>query len=228
MNLTKEEFKAIRFLRECVVEIPSLSANEIKFNGSTLVISGGTQENENRNAVRFGRLAKMPLSTNLVFGNMFACELDARIDDMVYFDSFWSAQEMLRRKGEKGIDNTLLEVEGVLYLRLPAISIVAAKRGDEVIALNGFVIAEPIAEEDIITESGLYLPAEEKPTKRARVVAVPKSRAVFRDVDFFKGTEAKVGDIVRTEPHYQLPLDRTYSSETPLVRILSAVILSIE
>jgi co-chaperonin GroES (HSP10) len=90
------------------------------------------------------------------------------------------------------------------------------------------VIANPIKEEtEEISKAGIITKKEPSNVARARVVSVPKSQPKFRD-EAFKVTEVKVGDVVITRPFYQLELDKTYASETKLVRILTGVIMATE
>lgn len=228
MKLSREDFDNIEFMRECVVEIASVRANEIRFNGGTLLLTGWEQETDGKQATRYGKLVKMPKSTQLVFGNMFACELDAQGGDMVWVDAWHVAQELSKNRGEDGIESKLIYVDDKLYIRLPSIALNCAKREDELIALNGYCIVEIIPEEDTETESGLWIPAQKKSTTRARVVASPKSLPVYRDAEKFSNTLTKAGDVIHAEDHYFIPLDGTYRSETTLHRILSSMILAIE
>ena len=285
MRLTQKEFDKIEFMRKCVVEIPSLKANEVTTEGGLKLIvpdsveferekdeydrqllakmakklvsmpredetkkalrkeyiafkesvNKRTEENKDTNegylarqATRKGILVKKPLKNVLEEGNMFSCELDAEIGDEVYWDGFWTTQQIKHGLGDKTLDDSIIEVDDKLYLIIPSVALFAARRGDDWIPLNGYVIASPIREEtEEISKAGIITKKEPSNVARARVVSVPKSKPKFRD-EAFKVTEVKVGDVVITRPFYQLELDKTYASETKLVRILTGVIMATE
>jgi len=181
-----------------------------------------------RQATRKGILVKKPLKNVLEEGNMFSCELDAEIGDEVYWDGFWTTQQIKHSLGDKTLENSTIEVDDKLYLIIPSVALFAARRGEDWIPLNGYVIASPIEEEtEQVTKTGIIVKKEPSNVARARVVSVPKSKPIFRD-EAFKVTEVKVGDIVITRSFYQLELDKTYASETKLVRILTGVIMATE
>jgi co-chaperonin GroES (HSP10) len=194
-----------------------------------------TEENKDTNegylarqATRKGILVKKPLKNVLEEGNMFSCELDAEIGEEVYWDGFWTTQQIKHSLGDKTLDDSIIEVDDKLYLIIPSVALFAARRGEDWIPLNGYVIASPIKEEtEEVSQAGIITKKEPSNVARARVVSVPKSKPVFRD-EAFKVTEVKVGDIVITRPFYQLELDKTYASETKLVRILTGVIMATE
>lgn len=181
-----------------------------------------------RQATRKGILIKKPLKNVLEEGNMFSCELDAEIGEEVYWDGFWTTQQIKHKLGDKTLEDTIIEVDDKLYLIIPSVALFAARRGEDWIPLNGYVIASPIKENDEeVTKAGIIIKKEPSNVARARVVSVPKSKPIFRD-EAFKVTEVKVGDVVITRPFYQLELDKTYASETKLVRILTGVIMATE
>lgn len=187
--------------------------------------SSTDQENGNRQAIRCGKLAKKPKINALRDGNIFSCELDCEVGETVYWDGFWAAQML--DKNTKG-DDYMIDVEGKKYLRIPAISLFAVRNGDEYRGLNGFLICEQLKEKERITISGLYVPVEEKPTTRARVVATSKYLPVYRNKELFKNNDIKVGDVVHSEDHFQIELDKTASSTTKLIRILNSSVLYVE
>jgi co-chaperonin GroES (HSP10) len=285
MKLTKEEFKKVRFIRECVVEIPSLQTNIVKVGDTEIEIvtdytlseetksierkkwlelgaklasmpreteekkalrkeyidiknrlrkKGEERETEqvskNRNATRKGKLIKLPLSTNIVDGNIFSCELDCKEGDEVYFDAFWTQQEIAKKFDAKTGDDYIIHVEDKIYLRVPAVSLFCSVDAEgNYKGLNGFLVAEPLdADNTMITEGGIIINSEPKKLPRARVVGVSSYLPKFRNASVFMNTKVKKGDIVYTEPRYQTWLDKTSGGKNSLVRIPNFKILKIE
>jgi co-chaperonin GroES (HSP10) len=285
MRLSEEEFKAVKFLRECVIEIPSLQTNVVNIGGVDIEIvtdfelseenrfelkkkwlelgrrlaampretedkkalrreyieiktklrEAAPQDREteqvsqNKNATRRGKLIKLPLSTNIVHGNIFGCELDCKEGDDVYFDAFWTQQQIARKWDDKG-EEYVIHVGDKIYLKVPAVSLFCSVNSNgEYKGLNGYVIAEPIDQSEIVLEgSGLIVPQEPKKLPMAKVIAVSKHLPKFRDQNTFMNTKVKVGDLVYTEPRYQTRLDKTGKGENKLVRIPNFKILKIE
>lgn len=286
MRLTKDEFENLNFLRECVVEIPSLQTNVVKIGDTEIEIvtdftlseetkqedhkrwielgkklasmpreteekrairkeyieaknkfrekKDDTRETEqvskNKNATRKGTLIKLPLSTNLIHGNIFKCELDCEVGDTVYFDAFWTQQEIAKQFDPKNGDDYVIRVEDKIYLRVPAVSLFCSVDSEgNYKGLNGYLIADPLdAEETVITPSGVIINLEPKKLPRARVISVSKNLPVFRDSNTFMNTEVSVGDVVYTEPRYQTRLDKTGDGKNPYVRIPNFKVLKIE
>ena len=185
------------------------------------------RERGNRQATRFGVLVKKPRTVTLREGFMFTCELDCEVGEMVYWDGFWASQVLAQKDGEKG-DDYVIEVEDKKYLRIPSTSLFAVRNGDEFRGLNGHLICEPMPEKEKVLESGLYAPADKKSTTRSKVVAVSRYNPKYRNANMFKNTEVKVGDVIHSEDHFQIELDKTAASTTSYVRVLNSSILFIE
>jgi co-chaperonin GroES (HSP10) len=83
-------------------------------------------------------------------------------------------------------------------------------------------------EKETQTDSGIYVPAEQKSTTRSRVVAISKYLPSYRNKQLFKNNDVKIGDIIHSEDHFQIELDKTVSSTTKFVRVLNSSILYIE
>jgi len=89
-----------------------------------------TEENKDTNegylarqATRKGILVKKPLKNVLEEGNMFSCELDAEIGDEVYWDGFWTTQQIKHSLGDKTLENSTIEVDDKLYLIIPSVAL---------------------------------------------------------------------------------------------------------
>jgi hypothetical protein len=188
------------------------------------------QVSKNRNATRRGKLIKKPLSTNLIHGNIFSCELDCNEGDDVFFDAFWTQQEIAKKFDPKSSDDYIIHVEDKIYLRVPAVSLFCSVDSEgNYKGLNGFLIAEPLdADEMTVTEAGVIINLEPKKLPRAKVVGVSTHLPKFRDTSVFMNTRVKEGDVVYTEPRYQIRLDKTGDGKNPYVRIPNFKVLKIE
>lgn len=227
MRLTREEFdKKIIWDGSVILEIPSLTANTVKFNGGFLEIAGGTETDKAKQATRVGEIIKLPRRTPEVKTDIFKCRLDAQVGDTAYFDAF-QAQNQLTGKTDKSVNDLLFQVEDKMYIAVPSISIVAVKRDGKLIAVNGNCLGEVLPDETI-TPTGIILPGKKSKYTRVKITSVSREKPEFKNPDLFKNTDVKEGDVVMVENHRPIHLDKTYTNTTDLVRFQSFTVIATE
>lgn len=172
-------------------------------------------------ATRHGRLVRKPERSPVVDGWDFSCELDAEEGDEVWWDSFYSSEQ--RSRGVADSDK-VIEQDGKKYLIIPSRSLFCAKRGGEMIPLNGFVIGKEIPNEK--KAGAIYLP--DTGVSRVEVMAAPKSLPVYVKPELWKNTKVEVGNKILVRSHFAIKLDSTLGSTTDYVRVANRTILAIE
>jgi hypothetical protein len=176
-----------------------------------------TEDEVGKQAVRRGKIVKVS-EKNLTDGGWdFSCKFDGVVGDEVWFDATYTRDQM--ESAEK-----LFEKDGKTYILIPEQSIYAAKRGDEIVSLNGYIIGKVLPNDR--TYGSLFLPDAE--IRRVEVVVEPARDPIYRNKQVWKNTKVKKGDIVCIKPHFATRLDPTLANSTEYVRFQSRIILAIE
>ena len=189
MNLNGLDLDKLRLVNgECIIELHSLTEDEIDFNGGKLkivnkiknyisevdddemvgivkalkksgykdkkllkeyeIMAGEAHKEANpdkediqgKQAVRRGTVVKIAEKDLSYQGWDYDCEFDALEGDEVWFDATFT-REMIT-EGEGGCI-----IDGKVYLSISKKSIYAAKRGDEIVSLNGYIIGKFLSNE---------------------------------------------------------------------------------
>lgn len=227
MKLTKEEFdKQVVWGGDVIVEIPSLTATKVKFGEGHLELAGSTQNDKKTHATRYGRIVKLPVRSPKIPTDMFCCELDANEGEYCWYDAY-IAQRVIESRGSRNSGEDLVyDVGDTTYLRVPGISLLAVKRGESIVGVNGYCIGKVIEESNY--KGGIILSCPQTNISRVKLTSVSASKPVFKNPDIFKNHDAKPGDTVLVESFYPQPLDGTYAATSDLVRFQSAMIVAYE
>ena len=175
------------------------------------------QDIEAQQAVRRGKLVKLPEKYGDKNRWDFECEFDGREGEEVWFDATYTRQKI--QDDENGF-----EKDGKRYLLIPRNAIFAARRNDEIISLNGFILGEVLSNER--KQGGIFMP--ESTINRVRVEVAPMHEPKFFNNEVWINTKLKKGDVVCVRDQFVIPLDSTLAQSTSLVRFQSRVILAIE
>ena len=173
---------------ECLIELHSLTEDEIDFNGGKLKIVNKVKNyipdiNENdvidlvkgmkkskykdeslmkeynrlyaesqkeadpdkediqgKQAVRRGKIVRIAELDPNNGGWDYDCEFDAVEGDEVWFDATYTREMIVEKEGG-------YEKDGKVYLMVAKKSIYAAKRGEEIVSLNGYIIGKLLGNE---------------------------------------------------------------------------------
>lgn len=172
---------------------------------------------QGKQAVRRGKIIKIAEKDLGFSGWDYDCEFDAVEGDDVWFDATFT-REMIT-EGEGGYIK-----DGKVYLMISKRSIYAAKRGDEIVSLNGYVIGKILGNERKIGSIHVI----ENDLTRVQVVVPPAKKPKYARSDFWTDTEVKENDIVVVRKVYATPLDPTLAKTTEYVRFQPRVILAYE
>jgi len=266
MNLSGIDLNKIRLINgECIIELHSLTEDEIDFNGGKLKIvnkiknyisevdddemvgivkalkkSGykdkqllkeyevmgneakrehdPDKENiQDKQAVRRGKIVRIAVKDLSYQGWDYDCEFDAVEGDDVWFDATFT-REMIT-EGEGGCI-----IDGKVYLTISKKSIYAAKRGDEIFSLNGYIIGKLLGNER--KYGSVYIPDND--ICRVEVV-VPNARVPkYASPEVWTNTEVKKGDVVCVRNIFATKLDPTLAKTTEYVRFQPRVIMAYE
>ena len=266
MNLSGLDLEKLRLVNgECIIQLHSLTEDEIDFNGGKLKIVNkiknyisDVDDNEmiaivkalkksnykdkalleeysrmageahrkvdedkeniqDKQAVRRGKIIKIAEAELNNQGWDFDCEFDAVEGDDVWFDATFT-REMIT-EGEGGCI-----IDGKVYLMISKRSIYAAKRGDEIISLNGYILGKLLGNER--TYGSVYIPDND--IQRVEVV-VPNARMPRYNIpEVWSNTEVKKGDVVCVRNVYATKLDPTLAKTTDYVRFQPRVIMAYE
>lgn len=176
-----------------------------------------SEDVEGKQAVRRGKIVKIS-ERNLTDGGWdFSCKFDGVVGDEVWFDATYTRDQM--ESADK-----LFEKDGKTYILIPEQSIYAAKRGEEIVSLNGYIIGRVLPNDR--TYGSLFLPDAD--VRRVEVVVEPARDPIYRDKNIWKNTKVKRGDVVCVKPHFATRLDPTLAQSIDYVRFQSRVILAIE
>jgi len=176
-----------------------------------------TEDNAGKQAVRRGKIVKVS-EKNLTDGGWdFSCKFDGVVGDDVWFDATYTRDQM--ESADK-----LFEKDGKTYILIPEQSIYAAKRGDEIVSLNGYIIGKVLPNDR--TYGSLFLP--DAKIRRIEVVVEPARDPIYREGFLWNNTKVKKGDVVCIKPQFATRLDPTLANSTEYVRFQSRIILAIE
>jgi hypothetical protein len=266
MNFNGIDVNTIRLINgECLVQIHSMTEDEIDFNGGKLKLvhslkseTGDFNPNEIRSlvdsmkkshykdkeakkkymelygkqiqeaddkkedhrmkqAVRRGVIVRLPEKDPNNGGWDFNCEFDGVVGDEVWFDSMSTREKI--ESGEGGI-----VIGDKTYISVPTRTVLAAKRGDEIIGLNGYIIGRRLSND--IKFGSIYLP--DSNIARVEVVSPPQRNPSYTNKILWTNTSVKKGDIVCLNKNHAIKLDSTMAESTDLVRFQSRVILAFE
>jgi len=264
MNLSGIDLSKIRLINgECIIELHSLTEDEIDFNGGKLKIvnkvksyvsevdpdhmfdlvegmkksrykdkkltseyhriwaesqqeADPDKENiQDKQAVRRGKIIRIAEIDPNEQGWDYDCHFDGVEGDEVWFDVTFT-REMIT-EGEGGCI-----IDGKVYLTISKKSIYAAKRGDEIVSLNGYIIGKPLGNERKIGSIHMV----DNDLTLVEVVVPPARVPQFKMPDVWTNTEVKKGDIVCVRRIYATKLDPTLANTTEYVRFQSRVILA--
>lgn len=266
MNLAGLQLDKIKLINgECIIELHSLTEDEIDFNGGKLKIvnkiknyisevdddemigivkalkkSGykdkqllkeyeimageasreadpNKEDIQGKQAVRRGKIVRIAVKDLAYQGWDYDCEFDAVEGDDVWFDATFT-REMIT-EGEGGCI-----IDGKVYLTISKKSIYAAKRGDDIVSLNGYIIGKLLGNERKF--GSIHIPDND--ICRVEVV-VPNARIPkYAQPDVWTNTEVKKGDIVCVRNVFATKLDPTLAKTTEYVRFQPRVIMAYE
>lgn len=266
MNLSGLNLDEIRLMNgDCIIELHSLTEDEIDFNGGKLKIvnkvknyisevdddemvrvvkalkkSGykdssllkeydrmaseahreadpDKEDIQGKQAVRRGKIIRIAEKDLNYQGWDYECEFDAVEGDEVWFDATFT-REMIT-EGEGGCI-----IDGKIYLTISKKSIYAAKRGDEIISLNGYIIGKILGNERRF--GSIHIPDND--IQRIEVV-VPNARIPrYTSSEIWTNTKVIKGDVVCVRNIYATKLDPTLANTTEYVRFQPRVILAYE
>lgn len=264
MNLKGLDLERLRLINgDCIIELHSLTEDEIDFNGGKLkivnkvknyisevdekdfysVVQGlkkskykdkellaeytkmaeeehrqpdSDKENlQDKQAVRRGKIVKISEKEIGFHGWDYDCEFDAVEGDEVWFDATFTRE--LITEGEGGCI-----IDGKIYLSISKRSIYAAKRGDDIASLNGYIIGKLLGNERM--QGSLHIPDND--IQRVEVV-VPNARVPkYAYPNVWSNTEVKKGDVVCVRNIYTTKLDPTLANTTEYVRFQPRVIMA--
>lgn len=266
MNLNGLDIEKLRLVNgECIIQLHSLTEDEIDFNGGKLKIVNkvknyiqevdpqymfdlvdgmkksrykdksltmeytrilaesqreadeNKEDIQGKQAVRRGKIVKIAEKDLSYQGWDYDCEFDAVEGDDVWFDATFT-REMIT-EGEGGC-----VIDGKVYLMISKKSIYAAKRGDEIISLNGYIIGKVLGNERKLGSIHMV----DNDVQRVEVV-VPNARTPrYSMPDVWTNTEVKKGDVVCIKTVFATKLDPTLAKTTEYVRFQPRVIMAYE
>jgi hypothetical protein len=264
MNLNGIDLEKLRLVNgECIIELHSLTEDEIDFNGGKLKIVNKVKNyisdvNENdfdsvvkalkkskykdkqlldeytkmaeeehrqadmdkenlqdKQAVRRGKIIRIAEKDLSFKGWDYDCEFDAVEGDEVWFDATFTREFIT--EGEGGCI-----VNGKIYLTISKRSIYAAKRGDEIVSLNGFIIGKLLGNERM--HGAIHIPDND--IQRIEVVVPNTREPKYAYPEVWSNTTVKKGDVVCVRDIYAARLDPTLAQTTEYVRFQPRVIMA--
>jgi hypothetical protein len=169
--------------------------------------------------VRHGVFVKKPEKTMLTDGWDFWSEIDAEEGDEVWWDWYYTKEQ--KDAGRENI--RVVEVGECKYLILPSQALFCAKRGEQLIPLNGNYIGRKLDNE--LKVGAIHLP--DTGYSRVEIVAVPKSKPKYVS-PLWSETDLEVGNVVYMKNQFCVPLDSSLNSGNDLVRFQSRIITAVE
>jgi hypothetical protein len=264
MNLAGIDLGKLRLINgDCIIELHSLTEDEIDFNGGTLKIVNkiknyisevdendfysvvnalnkskykdkqllaeytkmaeeehrqvdADKENlQDKQAVRRGKIVRIAEKDLGFQGWDYECEFDGKEGDEVWFDATFTRE--LITEGEGGCI-----IDGKIYLTISKKSIYAAKRGDDIVSLNGYIIGKLLGNERM--QGSLYIPDND--IQRVEVVVPNARNPKYAYSNVWSNTEVKKGDVVCVRNMYATKLDPTLANTTEYVRFQPRVIMA--
>lgn len=266
MNLNGLDISKLRMVNgDCIIELHSLTEDEIDFNGGKLkivnkiknyisevdpdyvfdLVNGmkksrykdkdlmkeynrivgesnreadpDKEDIQGKQAVRRGKIVKIAEKDLTYQGWDYECEFDAVEGDEVWFDATFT-REMIT-EGEGGCI-----IDGKIYLTISKKSIYAAKRGEEIVSLNGYIIGKLLGNE---RKTGSIHMVDNDLTRVEIVVPNARNPQYVRP-DVWTNTEVKKGDVVCVRRVHATRLDPTMAKSTEYVRFQPRVIMAYE
>jgi hypothetical protein len=266
MNLNGLDIDSLRLINgECIIELHSLTEDEIDFNGGKLkivnkvkdyiaevdpehmvsLVNGmkksrykdkslmkeynrivaeskreadtNKEDIQGKQAVRRGKIIKIAEADLNDQGWDYDCEFDGIVGDEVWFDATFT-REMIT-EGEGGFVK-----DGKTYLSISKKSIYAAKRGDDIFSLNGYVIGKLLGNER--KSGGIHM--LDNDITRVEVVVVPTRMPRYQFHDVWTNTSVEKGDVVCVRRIHAIKLDPTMANSTDYVRFQPRVIMAYE
>lgn len=266
MNLSGLDISKLRMVNgDCIIELHSLTEDEIDFNGGKLkivnkiknyisevdpdyvfdLVNGmkksrykdkdlmkeynrivgesnreadpDKEDIQGKQAVRRGKIVKIAEKDLTYQGWDYECEFDAVEGDEVWFDATFT-REMIT-EGEGGCI-----IDGKIYLTISKKSIYAAKRGEEIVSLNGYIIGKLLGNE---RKTGSIHMVDNDLTRVEIVVPNARNPQYVRP-DVWTNTEVKKGDVVCVRRVHATRLDPTMAKSTEYVRFQPRVIMAYE
>jgi hypothetical protein len=172
---------------------------------------------QGKQAVRRGKIIRIAEKDLSYQGWDYDCEFDAVEGDEVWFDATFT-REMIT-EGEGGC-----VIDGKIYLNISKKSIYAAKRGDEIISLNGYIIGKLLGNERRIGSIHMI----DNDIQRVEVVIPNAKTPKYSSPDVWTNTDVKKGDIVCVRSMFATKLDPTLAKTTEYVRFQPRVIMAYE
>lgn len=178
----------------------------------------GAEDFQSKQARRRGILVKKPIKNDYTSGWDFKCELDCEIGDEVFWDSYYTKEQI------EGTEDKIIEIEGVNYMLVPKNALFCAKKGEEYIGLNGHLIGKVLEPEQT---GAIYIP-QKGDVVRVEVVSPPQNYPEYLNPEVWGNTEVKKGDIVHVPNYAAIRLDSTISTDTDYVRVAVKMIIAVE
>lgn len=266
MNLKGIDLENLRLINgECVIQLHSLTEDEIDFNGGKLKIVNkiknyisdvdddemvgivkalkksnykdkqlmkeyetmareshkevdpDKEDIQGKQAVRRGKIIKIAEKNLSYQGWDYDCEFDAVEGDEVWFDATFTREMIVEGEGGCVIDDKI-------YLTISKKSIYAAKRGDEIISLNGYIIGKLLGNERKIGAIHMV----DNDVQRVEVVVPNARNPIYASPDVWTNSEVKKGDVVCVKNVFATKLDPTLAKTTEYVRFQPRVIMAYE
>jgi hypothetical protein len=266
MNLKGIDLENLRLINgECIIQLHSLTEDEIDFNGGKLKIVNkiknyisdvdddemvgivkalkksnykdkqlmkeyetmareshkevdpDKEDIQGKQAVRRGKIIKIAEKNLSYQGWDYDCEFDAVEGDEVWFDATFTREMIVEGEGGCVIDDKI-------YLTISKKSIYAAKRGDEIISLNGYIIGKLLGNERKIGAIHMV----DNDVQRVEVVVPNARNPIYASPDVWTNSEVKKGDVVCVKNVFATKLDPTLAKTTEYVRFQPRVIMAYE
>lgn len=264
MNLNGLDIENLRLINgDCIIELHSLTEDEIDFNGGKLkivnkikdyvsdvdenymldLVSGmkksrykdkslmkeynrivgeskreadeNKEDIQGKQAVRRGRIIKISEINLGEQGWDYECEFDGQVGDEVWFDATFTREMITEGEGGFVKDNKV-------YLTISKKSIYAAKRGDEIFSLNGYVIGKLLGNER--KDGSIHL--VDNDITKVEVVVPPARIPKYNQPNVWTNTSVEKGDVVCVRRVHATRLDPTLANTTEYVRFQPRVIMA--
>jgi len=206
-ELAIDEFRKLRILNNKVLIKPRGGNDEIELsNGKTLFID--TSWEREKHAPTIGEVVKVP--NRLIFDRKstmrtteFDVDMELKVGDQAIYH--YLVPENCMKRGE------YVEVNDDIYFVVNYDQIFCAKRGDEVIMVNGYILIEPVVEDAF--ESNILITPESLKDKNSpiegivRYIGSPVRNYLYeKDLPPESANEPQVGDRVMFLEDSDIPL----------------------
>lgn len=236
MRLTKKEWDRFRPINNWVVIQPNRGADEIVLNKGTkdeMKFYVDFAYNPNKHVPVVGTAVKVPEKINYCnnkrkpgfFNSLqWKTEMELREGDTVFYNYLAGSTALgleQNNYGQNYTDKRVITVEGDsnIYIMVKYDRVYVAKRKDDVIPVNGFMLVEPMDKQYF--ETFLHIPEMVKNTNKKSstygIVRYKGSRLEeYHDRPMYKdpsNSELKVGDLVALNDVSDIPLEWDLHSE---------------